>query len=593
MPASPPMEPSPEPSIRPPGRPPVQRGRWIFLALAAAIWLAGVYFLVRMEHSWEGQTSKRIALGEKAMIGIDYGRLYGFWAGVVVAGGLLVAMLSSRWWWPVANPSPRPASSPPILPGRAEILVLLVLLLLSAWIRAPQLDRMVFRDEQDTLRYMIQGYHQVNKRTQELEFVPATWADAVFWNPHGNNPVLTSIASKASLDLWRAATGAPREVIHRVVFRLPLFFAGLFTILVLWWMARALLPPGGALVAAALGALHPEMINYGIEARGYGFMLLGSALALGAAFRALRQGDWRHWWLLGAGYWIMLTAYVGAAFFVLLTAGVIAAVLIRRWRKRLPGGGRDLARFLLAGFAAAAVFFLLETPALMCFATRDQAFPWKNELDGGWIFSFWTQHATGQMFADPWERLGKPPFLAYLFGKLFPAAPLYWTLALLIPPLSLLGLARAWRTQPRWLLALLLAVIVSPYAQMVTHFEIIDRVLFFFYLLYWLPVLFLLIAMGLEQLALWAGRALGRRKEGGGDASVPTGVFAALGFGFMGWFYAACTTPKPATSWAEVPTQTKPEIYTRGISNWIVYPTGETLVLRKEVPIPPFFPGAK
>lgn len=564
------------------------RRRFVFMGVAAL--LLGLLILVRMEHAWEGATLKRSSNGLDAMIGIDFGRIYGFWAGVGNVLLLSLILISSRWWWPRVNADlPIDFSfKKPGNPERAEKFLLIALVLLSVWIRLPQLDRWVFRDEQDTLRYQIHGYHQLDKKTQQLEFSEATWADAFFWNPHGNNPVLTSVTSKASLDLWRSISGAPRDTFNRIAFRLPVFLAGLLTIVALWWMARAVLAPELALGVAAMGALHPEIINYGIEARGYGFMLLGGSVSIGAAFLALRHGTWRNWGLLGFGFFIMLFAYAGSVFFVLPFALIIFGTLLgrRRQSELKAAADRDLLRLILVGAAFGGIFVQVEMPALMCFLLQQRPFPWTNDLDAGWLFSFWTQNATGRMFEWDGATPGSPSLISHVLGTLFPQAPLYWTLAISIPVFMVVGLVSFWRANPPWARLLMIVALISPLIQAVVHFYVIHRVLFFFYLLYVLPVYLVLLLEGLSR----GGQLLTVPKVmHPASSKVPGAVIT----GFLLLYFITCTSPKPALQRSDFLVQTEPEIYTRGKSNWIVYPTGQILSQRTELPVPATFAEAQ
>lgn len=563
--------------------------RW-FVYLGVAAILLGLLILVRMEHSWEGATLKRSSIGLDAMIGVDFGRIYGFWAGVGNVVLLSLILISSRWWWPRANANLpiETAFNKPGIPGRAEKLLLIALILFSVWIRLPQLDRWVFRDEQDTLRYQIHGYHQLDKKTQQLEFLEATWADAFFWNPHGNNPVLTSVTSKASLDLWRAISGAPRDTFNRIAFRLPVFLAGLLTIVALWWMARAVLIPELALGVAAMGALHPEIINYGIEARGYGFMLLGVCVSIGAAFRALRHGTWRNWGLLGFGFFIMLFAYAGSVFFVLPFALIIFGTLLgrRRQSELKAAADRDLLRLILVGAAFGGIFVQVEMPALMCFLLQQRPFPWTNELDASWLFSYWTQYATGRMFEWDGATPGSPSLISHVLGTLFPQAPLYWTLAISIPVFMVVGLVSFWRANPPWARLLIVVALISPLLQAVVHFYVIHRVLFFFYLLYVLPVYLVLLLQGLFRIGQLLAVPQGMHPV---SSKVPGAVLT----GFLVLYFVTCTSPKPALQHSDFLVQTEPEVYTRGKSNWIVYPTGQILSQRTELPIPATFADAQ
>ena len=67
----------------------------------------------------------------------------------------------------------------------------------------------------------------------------------------------------------------------------------MFSLVVLWLLARRLLPPSAAWWTLILAALHPWMVRYATEARGYGFLMLGVTLAFYFLDRALEDNRWR------------------------------------------------------------------------------------------------------------------------------------------------------------------------------------------------------------------------------------------------------------------------------------------------------------
>ncbi len=82
------------------------------------------------------------------------------------------------------------------------------------------------------------------------------------------------------------------------IVRTPALIAGLATIPALFWAARELAGYRPALVAAALVALSPAMIDWSVYGRGYAFAILFAVFSFGCLARALdmaesRPGVWR------------------------------------------------------------------------------------------------------------------------------------------------------------------------------------------------------------------------------------------------------------------------------------------------------------
>ncbi len=89
-----------------------------------------------------------------------------------------------------------------------------------------------------------------------------------------------------ALHEWLGRTGSEREWVTR----LPSAVAGIALVTAVFWLARAFLPRTPALVAAALAALSPLVLQYAQEVRVYVFVMLALALAVALVVRAPRAG---------------------------------------------------------------------------------------------------------------------------------------------------------------------------------------------------------------------------------------------------------------------------------------------------------------
>lgn len=562
-------------------------------------WAGGVLFVViacvilrKMEHPWEGLTGWKIRMG-KPWKPVDYGRFYSFWMGLAATVSIGVMVLSSRWWWPWAHPTAAPpGSAVPASWGRRGWLVLALIVAGSAWLRGQHLDRQVYRDEQDTLRYHVHGYYQVNRQGDGLEFVSASWPDAAFGNRYGNNPVLMSILSRAALEGWWWVSGEPRDRYHPAVVRFPGFLAGLASIVALAWCLNGFAPARVALLGAAVAAMHPVHADYCIQARGYAYVLLGVPLALGGAVRALQSGRWRDWIALVGGSVITLYAYLGGLFLIApLALTTVGVVLGRIWsRRRLPVlrplAVRDLLRLAVVGSVGVALYLTAALPSLMGFLEKKEAFPRMFPVDWTWWVAMWTQYAGGRILSIPTQDSGAPVALAHAFREVVAPQPLLWLGMVLVALVAVAGLIRLWRRGPASTRLLMTVAAASPFLQIGVHFGVTKMVLFAYYLIYWLPPLICLFAVGLDGIL---ERIAESRLFGGSGGSPSRLAWGSAALVALAVLY--CTVGIGTAKGLNVRSRpsSQPSVFTRSTFNWISYPDGRTLKWDAKRPVPGTF----
>ncbi|MBI5169088.1 MAG: glycosyltransferase family 39 protein [Candidatus Eisenbacteria bacterium] len=215
--------------------------------------------------------------------------------------------------------------------------------------------------------------------------------------------------------------------------RITALLAALTVAALAWSLARRHLGPRGALVAAALVALHPLLVVYGgaimTEAPFLAFTLAGLALLEGG--RPFAGGL-----ALGAAYWIRPEAAVIAP---------VAAALVR---------GREAKLRVLAGAACAALPYLafLRWELGWWSLTPKTALvraPFESARAAEWTLadSSATADSVGVLArlrtAGPEIARGFPAQLAAHGGRWLQAWPLPWL------ALSFAGIAAAWRGAPR------------------------------------------------------------------------------------------------------------------------------------------------
>ncbi|MCB1085639.1 MAG: hypothetical protein KDM63_01215 [Verrucomicrobiae bacterium] len=563
---------------------------WFMVAVVAFVTVALV-ILRKMEHPWEGMTGKRIR-DDRPWVEVDFGRFFGFWFGL--GATILIALigLSSGWWWKLAYPAgaSRPVDRERF--SRGAKVVLALILVFAGWVRGQHLDRFILRDEQDTLRYHLHGYHQQDRETGEIQFLATDWPDAAFGNRHGNNPVLMTVLSRASLEAWWKLTGAPRDRYSAVAIRLPGYLAGLASILVMAWCVAGFAPVRVALIAAAVAAIHSLHVDYSIQARGYAYVLLGTPLAFGGAIRALNGGRWRHWACLVGGSAISLYGYLGSLFFVGPFALAVFGVLFVRWRglngdlRSIADWKRDVTRLLVTGLIGVSIYLTFAVPPLMSFWVNREDFPGSIHMEWTWWMALWTDFAGGRIFKLPANGAGVIAPWPEVFREVVLSEPLVWLGMLAVVPVVVVGFREMWKHPRREVRWLFIVALLTPFVQTAVHRWVSHMVLFAFYLIYWLIPLIALFALGLDRLLTKTTDAIAGRKPSVSQAKIRAGL---TGVSFLLLYWTAGVGSNPYLAIARPP-ETKPTVHLRSVFNWISYPDGRILKLDNVLPVPDTFP---
>lgn len=543
-------------------------GTGVLLLIGLVLWLRAV------EHPWEGKTARRVARGDRLGVA-DYVQIYAYWAGVRVAVIISLLLASSRWWWRWAR-GETPRDSPGgVRIGRVSLIGILVVLVIATFLRAPTMDRLVLRDEQDNLRRSIHGYHEIDRRSAEPAFRENTWQDAFFENRYANNPILFSLAAKTSLATWRKVTGAPREKFHPVALRMPSLLGGLASIVGTWWLLLLLRLPLPAFLATLYLALHPLHIEYSVEARGYGIMMSGVVLAAIFAVYSLRRGRWRDWAGFAAGLFVTLYAYAGSIYFVAAIGTCVGIVLLARTLSQSrPDARAQLFRLALVGLVAGTVYYMLIAPSLPQIQAHLTNNYEKMPLSPSWLFHAATEYGGGSLFSEGWSETAPHSLAAvgeFLRTQMIPKeAPFLLLVLVLTPLLALLGIARLARCGPagRAVIAAPLLGVVIDYShhQFITHLYA-----YYWYWIYTLPFLAAAVGVGLAEPERWL-RA--RRGSSGNAKPVLTMTLAGAFFALFLWQTAPGKPGRMSRPRGPLATYIT---HCRGSSNWVVYASGKML----------------
>jgi len=463
------------------------------LIVAIVILLAYVAF---GDKPWDPEFAERIASG-KPLRGKDYAARFEWWASLLNAAlaGVLLAT-RSRWLRPHSAPA-LAALARPASPARWQLaLVLLAMLALgaAAW---PRLGHGLWDDEATTARNSVAGFYQADAEGR-LRFYDASWRDTLwFYDP--NNHVAYSVIDRLVSAPWRALAGEADERAPEFALRLPAFAFGLGSLAAAFLLLWRIGYPGAGVVAVWLLALHPWVLRYSSEARGYSLEMM---LALASAYLlvgALHLGRFRDWLLLGGAELMMLWTYPPTILHVALLNLVALAALFR-----LRGGTPDLApqlgRWLVSGVVAAMVLVQLVLPNLPQLA----AYLDEQQRPIGWRFVL---SALAYFFAgEPWSwgRRAAPQFPE--LARLFAERPVALRAAVAATLLALgLGVARLLRAASARALLAPLLVLGAPLMLLLAWLR--SQELYVWHLSYFVAPLACAVGLGLS----WPAAALARR----------------------------------------------------------------------------------
>lgn len=119
-----------------------------------------------------------------------------------------------------------------------------------------------------------------------LEFASGSWTHAATWYSTPNNHILHTLAVKASTALFGSDPWA---------IRLPALLAGSALPVAVGWTAARLLDARVGLLAAALVATSPVLVEYSVNARGYALLALSVVLLVGVTDQLLRNATRDRW----------------------------------------------------------------------------------------------------------------------------------------------------------------------------------------------------------------------------------------------------------------------------------------------------------
>jgi hypothetical protein len=319
--------------------------------------------LIAGENPWTGGIAERIATGDN-LRGVDFARTYGWWA---AAGNAIVAtvlLATARRWLTRGDPVEVAELAPPAgVPRRAFWLLVAAAVLTCGVLGHPRLSFSLWDDEETTVRRALDGYY-ARDESGKLSFVEARWRDTFWEYKMPNNHVPFTILSRLTLAGWRAVARPELRFVKEEVFRLPAYVAGLASLALVAIFLRRLgfwLP---GICAAWLLALHPWMLRYTTEGRGYALMLALIPLTLTLWVGALHRGTWGRWLAYGAAQFLLLYTYTGTLY-LLLVVNAVTALALWRLHRGTPALGQQVPRWLVVNAAGAIAWVQLMLPNMM------------------------------------------------------------------------------------------------------------------------------------------------------------------------------------------------------------------------------------
>lgn len=289
-----------------------------------------------------------------------------------------------------------------------------------------------------------------------------------------NNHILHSLLVFISTRLLGAAPWAVR---------LPAYLAGVALIPLAYLAGRALYNRGAGLLAAALTAALPVLVDFSVDARGYTLMAVFSLLAVLAAEAQRRQPTGLGWLALGLCFGLGLYTLP----IMLLPMALIGGWLGAAWLAGETGGGRRPGFLLGLAFSAAlglGLMFVLYSPVYLLGTGLDSVYfnrfvrplppeewgqtlalrfgqtralwalgrPWlEAALLGGLALSLALHRQSAAATRWPHHLVGLAAMLILMWGRGLAPLPRNWVF---LAPFVMLWVGAGWAALAGWLLAL-------------------------------------------------------------------------------------------------------------------------------------------
>ncbi|HSI64615.1 MAG TPA: hypothetical protein VLE43_15920 [Candidatus Saccharimonadia bacterium] len=323
----------------------------------------------------------------------------GLKANLVIVGALLLA---SPWLGTRRSSGMTFMPAPEARPlNRWEIIACVALMGLAAWHNQPRLFHSMWGDEEfNASRFILD---RVDRQPDgSLKVSPREWTTTLWNMRKPTNHLGYSVFARLSHDtFFRKSTEADAPWFSEALLRAPVFIAGLLLIPAFLWALRVwgLRAWWGLLLLL----IHPWFTRFGVDGRGYGFIMLSATLMLGVLGRALQTGKWTWWVLFGLGNFFMVWSNLQGVYPVVALNLTAAACLLQL-------GLKNASTWLLARrwFVANMITLVIIVGWLAPCWPQLQEFMAKGEIRGTLDARFWQDGLTAWLFGQPFQPWDEP-----------------------------------------------------------------------------------------------------------------------------------------------------------------------------------------
>ena len=249
---------------------------------------------------------------------------------------------------------------------------------------APRLGQSLWGDEEFTMKRLIaQEVKRLDDGTFRIE--PHSWMTAFWSYRKTTNHIGYTVTAKAFHDaFFKPGAGPDDPFFSETLVRLPVYLAGLGSIFALAWMALVWGFRGGALVAVLAYVSHAWFVRFGVDARGYGFVLLLVPLLAGSLGRAVQTGRWRWWLTFGFTEFLLIWTFFGSVY-VLVCVNLAGAAMAWLLPLGKPERVTLLARWAVANVMAVMLLVALMAPCIPQLFEFMSTKPLQGTLDVAWF----------------------------------------------------------------------------------------------------------------------------------------------------------------------------------------------------------------
>lgn len=321
---------------------------------------------------------------------------------LLIAGAVLLA---SPWLGRSRKKDLPLVDSPSVSPfKRWEVMACVALMGIAAWHNAPRLYHSMWGDEEfNASRFMLDYVER--DEAGNLQIKERSWTTTLWNMRKPTNHLGYSFFARLTHDTFFVKKAGPTDPwFSEALLRTPVFIAGLLLIPAFIWALRVwgFRPWWGLLLLL----LHPWYTRFGVDGRGYGFIMLGTTIMLGVLGRALQTGYWRWWLSFGLlGFFIIWSNLQGVYTVTALNLLAFVCLLTQCWSWG--------SRWWLASrwFVANMITLMLIVGYLTPCWPQLQEFMAKGEISGTLDLRFWQDGMCAWLFGQPyipWEEPQNP-----------------------------------------------------------------------------------------------------------------------------------------------------------------------------------------